>query len=40
MKQIEGHESTVKVPILWARSEQEIQSPIVRYINYWTELRF
>ena len=40
MKQIEGHESTVKVPIFWARSEQEIQSPIVRYINYWTELRF
>ncbi len=40
MKQIEGHESTVKVPVFWQHSEQEIQSPIVRYINYWTELRF
>ena len=40
MRQIEGHESTVRVPIFWQRSEQAIQSPIVRYIRYWTELQF
>ena len=40
MKQIEGHENTVRVPIFWQRSKQAIQSPIVRYIRYWTELHF
>ena len=40
MKQVEGHASTVKVPIHWQRSDQPLQSPIVRYIRYWTELRF
>ncbi len=40
MKQVEGHASTVKVPIHWQRSDQALQSPIVRYIRYWTELRF
>ena len=40
MKLVEGHASTVKVPINWQRSDQPLQSPIVRYIRYWTELRF
>ena len=40
MKRVEGHESTVKVPIHWQRSDQALQSPIVRYIRYWTELQF
>jgi len=40
MRQIEGHENTVRVPIFWQRSDETIQSPIVRYIRYWTELQF
>jgi len=40
MRKIEGHESTVRVPVFWQRSEEAIQSPIVRYIRYWTELQF
>ena len=40
MKQVERHDSTVKVPIDWRRSDQALQSPIARYINYWTERRF
>ena len=40
MKQVERHDSTVEVPIDWRRSDEALQSPIVRYINYWTERRF
>lgn len=40
MKQVEERPSTVKVPIHWQRSDQTLQSPMVRYIRYWTELRF
>ena len=40
MKQVERHDSTVRVSIDWQRSDQALQSPIVRYIRYWTELRF
>ena len=40
MKQVERHDSTVRVPIHWRRGAQAIQPPIVRYIRYWTERRF
>ncbi len=40
MRRVEGNDNTIKVPIPWLRSAQDLPSPFVRYIRYWTERDF